>query len=395
MIGTEVGISIPVAILRMSSSATPVCYQCSLQKSVQPTVKSVACSICGNLCSRFTTQDILSLHAAQSGQAASGSLSSMPEQSHGLSSYRPHAQRLGPQDRGPGNKPPKDAVATGTDAIEHSKVPPSYANLPQPHVPSSGMNLGQVSKPQKGSIPGTGVITPADFARTIPSIHPQELAAPPLPGTWRSPYVYGYQNTAPSNPPKYARTPLLPLPPLRPPPQPPAEEPIHVTLAPAKRPRIEKGRQSENPVFVSYATLSTLLADLNRLLCTPHVGQEFDFYGTCAVVSDQSVKDPDAADYKKDMAGFLRGVAGKIIAETVLGFNFTELPVMSVKGGALARSDSAALWMNSVPPKKGENGSNYCTHCQHVLTISTRDDLSRPLVKARRIHIGLRHNLVD
>ncbi|KAJ7918879.1 hypothetical protein B0H13DRAFT_1991190 [Mycena leptocephala] len=43
--------------------------------------------------------------------------------------------------------------------------------------------------------------------------------------------------------------------------------------------------------LVSYQTLA-LLADLNRLLCTPHAGREFEFCGTCAITVGAGAKAP-------------------------------------------------------------------------------------------------------
>ncbi|KAJ7673851.1 hypothetical protein DFH06DRAFT_1318971 [Mycena polygramma] len=129
---------------------------------------------------------------------------------------------------------------------------------------------------------------------------------------------------------------------------------------------------------IAYQTLNLLLADLNRLLCTPHAGQAFEFRGTCAVVGVAS----------RGHTARVIDVGWQILEETVLTFNVNALQFKSLTPqGALATTESAAIWMGDianvkVPPP--------CDRCEHSLTISV-GQTARPRVRGEGTMIVLTH----
>ncbi|KAJ6472904.1 hypothetical protein C8R47DRAFT_721767 [Mycena vitilis] len=129
---------------------------------------------------------------------------------------------------------------------------------------------------------------------------------------------------------------------------------------------------------IAYQTLNLLLADLNRLICTPHVGQAFEFRGTCAVVGVAS------HGHKARVID----VGWQILEQTVLTFNVDTLQFKSLTPqGAVATTESAAIWMGNianveVPPP--------CDRCEHSLTISVWQT-ARPRIRGEGTMIAMTH----
>ncbi|KAJ7099828.1 hypothetical protein C8R44DRAFT_859468 [Mycena epipterygia] len=141
----------------------------------------------------------------------------------------------------------------------------------------------------------------------------------------------------------------------------------------------------EQPEPIEYQTLTLLLEDLNRLLCTPHAEQPFHFRGTCALVLDPAV----------GHAARVTRVAWAIIRETVLAFNIHALTVHSSPRAAQATTQTSAIWMGAPPDLRLARATVTapCTRCEHLLSIGvTNEDSARKRgLEGQRILVGLRH----
>ncbi|KAJ7673864.1 hypothetical protein DFH06DRAFT_1173422 [Mycena polygramma] len=163
--------------------------------------------------------------------------------------------------------------------------------------------------------------------------------------------------------------------------------------------RAEKSTANSNPVFphaptakltspaekdllappTAYPTLALLLADLNRLLCTPHASQAFQlFRGTCAGVG--------AA--REDRAARVVDIAWEIIATTVLSFDIHALKIESSPSAAVATAQSSAIWMGA--PSSPEMNTSPCDRCEHLLTISVWEE-QQAEASGQGILVALRH----
>ncbi|KAJ7204947.1 hypothetical protein GGX14DRAFT_459015 [Mycena pura] len=153
---------------------------------------------------------------------------------------------------------------------------------------------------------------------------------------------------------------------------PPVSPPKHVIVPSAS------GLDPDQAPPVAYATLALLLADLNRLLCTPHEHYPFHFMGTCAVVSDPAV----------GHAARVMRVAWEIIQRTVLSFNVHRLTVATAPHVAVVTTKSSALWMGA---DKQAIESTPCRLCQHLLVLHVTSDDSRAPIEGQRMTVGLKH----
>ncbi|KAJ7128193.1 hypothetical protein C8R43DRAFT_951522 [Mycena crocata] len=158
---------------------------------------------------------------------------------------------------------------------------------------------------------------------------------------------------------------------------------------------------ADAPVPVLYQSLSLLLADLNKLLNTPHEQQAFHFKGACAIVADSAVGN----------VARLVVVAWEIIQKTTLAFDINTLKIQSNPRSALVMTSSSAIWMG-LPPDMLTKAALPCRQCEHLLTIgidpcmsgsissagpalATSDSNSsttpRPQIRGQRIAITLKH----
>ncbi|KAJ7204950.1 hypothetical protein GGX14DRAFT_645443 [Mycena pura] len=140
----------------------------------------------------------------------------------------------------------------------------------------------------------------------------------------------------------------------RPPPLPRVSRPKRVVL-----PGVNDTDPDPDPP-IAYATLALLLADLNRLLCTPHERRAFHFVGSCAIVADPAV----------GHGARVERVAKEAIMRTVLSF---KLAVQASERVATTTTKSSALWMGGPPDKKFLK-STPCAHCEHTLAICVTSD---------------------
>ncbi|KAJ6472909.1 hypothetical protein C8R47DRAFT_1324564 [Mycena vitilis] len=172
---------------------------------------------------------------------------------------------------------------------------------------------------------------------------------------------------------------------------------------------------------IPYQTLALLLADLTRLLTTPHAGRAFDFRGSFAVVGTM----PGGP------AARVVDVGWEIIEKTVLTFNVNTLKIQSSTHEAVTTTQTSAIWMSAPPPPKAAESrsksakatkmseaskssnpetmkasetvpndeasvtSNLkqatpCARCEHLLTISVSRDVGK-YVSGERISVALRH----
>ncbi|KAF7350711.1 hypothetical protein MSAN_01632100 [Mycena sanguinolenta] len=135
----------------------------------------------------------------------------------------------------------------------------------------------------------------------------------------------------------------------------------------------ENGKQNGVTPVIPYQTLALLLADLNRLLTTPHGGPGFDFQGTCAeIVGPRDYSGSGALANGKGkgkgkekeegelsgatlaahggadrMRGRVMKLAWDVLDQTVLAFNVHKLMVHTGETGtaAVATTRSSAIWM--------------------------------------------------
>ncbi|KAJ6592505.1 hypothetical protein B0H19DRAFT_1245374 [Mycena capillaripes] len=188
-------------------------------------------------------------------------------------------------------------------------------------------------------------------------------------------------------PPVSSKVPVLvPAPPKRVP------TPVRVVVLPLVTPT-STASISIPAAPIAYQTLGLLLTDLNRLLCTPHAGREFEFRGTCALVADPAVAP----------AARVVTVAWEVIEKTVLAFNIHALSVHSSGTTAVATTQSSALWMGDPASSASDNTVNTdsdsrrpcpCARCEHLLTISVwalEPQLGVAKPKGEGIWVALRH----
>ncbi|KAJ7697261.1 hypothetical protein B0H17DRAFT_376990 [Mycena rosella] len=178
-----------------------------------------------------------------------------------------------------------------------------------------------------------------------------------------------------SKPPTPApRVPGPPVPPRIPPPTP-------VVLLPL----VEADSPADPPKAIAYQSLRLLLIDLNRLLCTPHEEQPFDFRGTCSIVADPAV----------DHATRVTSVAWALIRGTAVSFNVHTLAVHCSPRAALAVTGSSAIWMGAPPDPRLANATQPrpCERCEHLLHIHVDADDSACArgLQGQRIVVRLWH----
>nr|GAT44716.1 predicted protein [Mycena chlorophos] len=182
------------------------------------------------------------------------------------------------------------------------------------------------------------------------------------------------------------------------------------------------------PEPIKYQTLSTLLQDLNRLVCTPHEGREFHFVGTYTIVAEVF---PDVEQQAKALEERVRDVAWEVCMQTVVDINVPALKIKSFAGsrGKLETTlpTAMAAGVSSTPWTFTGISSPPCPHCTHALSIHVtrlsqreldavpgwargrhgallkeketeegRQTLSKVLrVGAERVVIGLRHSVPE
>ncbi|KAK6971325.1 hypothetical protein R3P38DRAFT_724091 [Favolaschia claudopus] len=223
--------------------------------------------------------------------------------------------------------------------------------------------------------------------QAVPADTPTPTAA--AVGAWRSPYL-----PAPSLHPISSHPVSAPIPPTVPPPKPkpaPRKQPIPTPADPPTAPLV--GRRihlthsalsdpASPPKSIPYQTLPLLLTDLNRLLCTPHVGKAFDFRGTYTqivgvVPPESQSQNPSGVNGEvtsydgRFLKPLLEAIAWQVLDRTVLAFDVHNLVVCiaagagsvskdgksekdgvgggacECRGGAVASTEtrSAAIWM--------------------------------------------------
>jgi hypothetical protein len=134
---------------------------------------------------------------------------------------------------------------------------------------------------------------------------------------------------------------------------------------------------------ITYQTLELLLADLNVLLYTPHAGRPFNFLGRCVVVVD-----PTAGPSSR---GKIKEVAWEVIQRTAISFNMHGLVIHGSGNAAVAKTQSAALWMGDEQARYGGKARSCpCERCEHLLTISVWQE-DRAHVDRQEISVGLSH----
>ncbi|KAJ7673993.1 hypothetical protein DFH06DRAFT_1173724 [Mycena polygramma] len=204
---------------------------------------------------------------------------------------------------------------------------------------------------------------------------------------------YGPYTTVPVAPPPYA----VPPAPARPP-SPPRPPPPTRVVIPLIKPHTSLPHSTSEAI--EYQTLALLLADLTRLVSTPHVGREFDFRGTCAVVGS-APGGPSAR---------VVDVGWKIIEKTVLAFDVNAMKIQSSTLAAVTNIQTSAIWMaapHSIAPPadpKATSNSNSktktktkeaeeprCVRCEHLLTISVWQ-VQRRFVSGEMILVNLKHD---
>ncbi|KAJ6483534.1 hypothetical protein C8R47DRAFT_564381 [Mycena vitilis] len=196
--------------------------------------------------------------------------------------------------------------------------------------------------------------------------------------TWRLDPAREAQRLDPARarygPPPYA----VPPAPGRPPP------PRHVVIPPIKPHAALPHSTSE---AIEYQTLDLLLADLTRLVSTPHVGREFDFRGTCAVVGS-APGGPTAR---------VVDVGWEIIGKTVLAFDVNALKIQSSTLAAVTNIQTSTIWMDAPPPpasktkSKSKEAEERCARCEHLLTISVWQ-VQRRFASGEMILVNLKHD---
>ncbi|KAJ7779760.1 hypothetical protein B0H16DRAFT_1499787 [Mycena metata] len=146
-------------------------------------------------------------------------------------------------------------------------------------------------------------------------------------------------------------------------------------------------RPSTPPIV--YQTLTLLLQDLNRILCTPHEGLPFQFSGTCSVVADAArVRNGDHYRMRVSQVGW------EVIARTVLAFDVNAVRVHeSGSVGAIALMRSAAIWMGAPPDPRlrAAELERPCGTCEHLLKIRVWEDSSRAPIAGESILVDLVH----
>ncbi|KAJ7150081.1 hypothetical protein C8R43DRAFT_497125 [Mycena crocata] len=178
-------------------------------------------------------------------------------------------------------------------------------------------------------------------------------------------------------------------------PQTPSPPPIFVQdlslpyIPPPKRVVLLPGTADACPP-VMYKSLALLLADLNKLLNTPHEDRAFHFKGACTIVADPSIGSGDR----------VRRVAWEVIRRTVVAFNIHALTIENGTFGALTTAQSSALWMSS-PPASLAIATVPCRKCEHIFTIGAEPCVSAPTpistpearvqLSGQRIMVVLRH----
>ncbi|KAJ6477739.1 hypothetical protein C8R45DRAFT_1216624 [Mycena sanguinolenta] len=177
----------------------------------------------------------------------------------------------------------------------------------------------------------------------------------------------------------------------------------------------------DTPPPIAYLSLPLLLADLNRLLMTPHGGLGFEFRAVCTEIiggrdvlrQDSLEKHAQAYGGKERLRRRVLEVAWKVLDCTVLAFNVPSLEFTDEKGqtvvAKVAKVGSTAMWMGD-PRLVEANGRNSketnrrkesekdkggdahtqaqvqtteelpCTHCEHLLTIGVALELRRNAV---------------
>ncbi|KAK7052636.1 hypothetical protein R3P38DRAFT_3595861 [Favolaschia claudopus] len=186
----------------------------------------------------------------------------------------------------------------------------------------------------------------------VPADTPTPTAA--AVGAWRSPYLPApsigsapsqshpvsvsvpIPPTAPAPPPTGKPKPA----PQKPPPSTPTADP-HPTPRRIRLPHSALSSPASPPTPIPYQTLTLLLTDLNRLLCTPHVGRAFDFRGTYTQIvgvvppgsqNSSSVKGEVTSYDEKFLKPLLEAVAWQVLDRTVLAFDVRNLAVRVAAG---------------------------------------------------------------
>ncbi|KAJ6493181.1 hypothetical protein C8R45DRAFT_1212616 [Mycena sanguinolenta] len=139
----------------------------------------------------------------------------------------------------------------------------------------------------------------------------------------------------------------IPLPPER------GAPPKRILLPPPTPASDEKRPAKGTAPVIAYQTLALLLADLNRLLTTPHGGPGFDFRGTCAEIIGPRdlLRRDDLAQHAQVYGGDQRmrarvlKVAWEVLDRTVLAFDVHGLMIHAGGQAAVAKVKSAAMWM--------------------------------------------------
>ncbi|KAJ7150042.1 hypothetical protein C8R43DRAFT_1006134 [Mycena crocata] len=162
--------------------------------------------------------------------------------------------------------------------------------------------------------------------------------------------------------------------------------PPHLRIDPPKRVVLPPG-SADAPEPVLYQSLAVLLADLNKLLVTPHEEQPFHFKGACAIVADPAVGSADR----------VRKVAWEVIQRTVVAFNLNALSIKTNPRAALVMTPSSAIWMGS-PPAMLATAAPPCRRCEHLFSIGVEPcgSGSRPVptrfsIPGQRIVVALKH----
>ncbi|KAJ7088048.1 hypothetical protein B0H15DRAFT_842141 [Mycena belliarum] len=138
-------------------------------------------------------------------------------------------------------------------------------------------------------------------------------------------------------------------------------------------PLVEVNEVTTLPEPIPYQTLDLLVADLRRLLCTPHEAQPFYFRGVFALVVDPDV--PNTACITRVAWALARG--------TPLSFNPPALAIQTstVTHMALTTVQTAAIWMAPLDPRLADAAlPRPCSHCSR----------SAPSATTRPRRVGLR-----
>lgn len=143
---------------------------------------------------------------------------------------------------------------------------------------------------------------------------------------------------------------------------------------------------SNAPTPIPYQTLALLVADLRRLLCTPHEDQPFYFRGAFALVADPAI----------DTTMRITHVAWALVRGTPLSFNPDALVLQAFPFTqmALTTVSTSTIWMTPLEPRLAAAAPpRPCTRCEHQLSVTAMSDDSRAAhgLAGQRVVVGLRH----